>query len=88
MNRGKILSNISILFINHIFFGLVRFDRPLRSQKRRELKLDSAKTDDGRGRKVMPWRDPIDGDRVAEALRAALKRYIRLSDAESDVCAL
>jgi putative DNA primase/helicase len=65
----------------------------LRNQKRRELKLDSAKGDDGQGRtlalpEVMPWPDPIDGDRVAEALKATIKRYIRMSDAEADVCAL
>jgi hypothetical protein len=65
----------------------------LRTQKRRELKLDSAKTDDGQGRtlalpEVMPWPEPIEGDRVAEALKATIKRYIRMSDAEADVCAL
>ena len=65
----------------------------LRNQKRRQLKLDGAKTDDGQGRtlalpEVMPWPDPIDGDRVAEALKATIKRYIRMSDAEADVCAL
>jgi hypothetical protein len=65
----------------------------LRSQKRRELKLESAKTDDGQGRalalpEVMPWSEPIECDRVAEALKATIKRYIRMSDAEADVCAL
>jgi hypothetical protein len=65
----------------------------LRIQKRRELKLDNAKTDEGQGRtlalpEVMPWPEPIEGDRVAEALKATIKRYIRLSDAEADVCAL
>jgi hypothetical protein len=65
----------------------------LRIQKRRELKLDNAKSDDGQGRtlalpEVMPWPDPIEGDRVAEALKATIKRYIRMSDAEADVCAL
>ena len=65
----------------------------LRIQKRRELKLDGAKADDGQGRtlalpEVMPWPDPVEGDRVAEALKATLKRYIRMSDAEADVCAL
>jgi hypothetical protein len=48
----------------------------LRSQKRRELKLDGAKTDDGQGRtlalpEVMPWPEPIEGDRVAETLKEA-----------------
>src|SRR5262249_32710809 len=38
----------------------------LRIQKRRELKLDNAKSDDGQGRtlalpEVMPWPDPIEG---------------------------
>jgi hypothetical protein len=65
----------------------------LRIQKRRELKLDNAKSDDGQGRtlalpEVMPWPDPIEGDRVAEALKATIKRYIRMSDPEADVCAL
>ena len=65
----------------------------LRSQKRRELKLDSAKADDGQGRtlalpEVIPWPELIEGDRVAEALKATIKRYMRMSDAEADVCAL
>jgi hypothetical protein len=30
----------------------------------------------------------VEGDRVAEALKATIKRYIRMSDAEADVCAL
>jgi hypothetical protein len=65
----------------------------LRAQKRRELKLESVKTDQCQGRslalpEVMPWPEPIEGDRVAEALKATIKRYIRMSDAEADVCAL
>ena len=65
----------------------------LRDQKRRELKLDTAKADDGQGRPlafpdVLPWPEPIEGDRVAEALRATFRRYIRMSDSEADVCAL
>src|SRR5215813_5168808 len=60
----------------------------LRTRKRRELKLDNAKSDDGQGRtlalpEIMPWPDPIEGDRVAEALKATIKLYIRMSDAEA-----
>jgi hypothetical protein len=62
-------------------------------KKRRELRLENGKVDDGQGRplalpEVMPWPDPIEGDRVAETLVATLKRYIRMSDPEADVCAL
>ena len=65
----------------------------LRTQKRRELKLESAKTDDGQGRalalpEIMPWSEPVEGDRIASALTATFKRYIRMSDAEADLCAL
>src|SRR5262249_53390718 len=46
----------------------------LRTQKRRELKLDSAKTDGGQGRtlalpEVMPWPDPIDAIASRKLLR-------------------
>jgi hypothetical protein len=65
----------------------------LRDEKRRELHLENGKSDDCQGRPlalpdVMPWPDPIDGDRAAEALKATFKRYIRMSEAEADVCAL
>lgn len=65
----------------------------LRAQKRRELKLDKAKGEEGQGRplalpEIMPWPEPIEGDRVAEVLKATFKRYIRMSDAEAEVCAL
>jgi hypothetical protein len=65
----------------------------LRKQKRRELGLENSKGDDRQGQplslpEVMPWPDPIEGDRVAETLRATFKRYIRMSDPEADVCAL
>src|SRR5262249_36759080 len=65
----------------------------LRDEKRRELRLDNARGDDGQGRpltlpEVMPWADPIEGDHVAEALKATFKRYIRMSEEEAEVCAL
>jgi putative DNA primase/helicase len=65
----------------------------LRDEKRRALRLEGTKSDDGQGRpltlpEVMPWPDPVEGDRVAEALKATFKRYIRMSDAEAAVCAL
>jgi putative DNA primase/helicase len=36
----------------------------------------------------MPWSEPIEGDRIASTLTATFKRYIRMSDAEADLCAL
>lgn len=65
----------------------------LRAQKRRELKLDTAKSDDGQGRTVqiediLPWADAIEGDHVASALAATLKRFLVLSDASADAIAL
>ena len=65
----------------------------LRAQKRRELKLDTDKTDDGQGRAVsiqdvLPWADAIEGDRIATGLAAALKRYVVLSDTAADAVVL
>ena len=65
----------------------------LRIQKRRELKLDTDKTDDAQGRAVtikdvLPWADAIEGDRVATGLSAALKRYVVLSYTAADAVAL
>jgi putative DNA primase/helicase len=65
----------------------------LRDEKRRELLLDNTKDDVGQGRRlefpeVLPWSDPIEGDRVASALSATFKRYVRMSDSQADVCAL
>jgi len=36
----------------------------------------------------MPWPDEIEGDRIASALSATFKRYIRMSDAQANLCAL
>ena len=36
----------------------------------------------------MPWSEPVEGDCIASALTATFKRYIRMSDAEADLCAL
>jgi hypothetical protein len=65
----------------------------LRAQKRRELKLDNARADEGQGRMVqiedvLPWADAIEGDHVASALAATLKRFVVLSDASADAIAL
>jgi len=65
----------------------------LRKQKRRELKLDTAKADDGQGRavkipEILPWADAIEGDRVATGLAASLKRHVVLSDSAADAVAL
>ena len=62
-------------------------------KKRRELRLDNANGDDGKGRPlalpdVMPWPDEIEGDRIASALSATFKRYVRMSDAQANLCAL
>ena len=51
----------------------------LRTQKRRELKLESAKTDDGQGRaltlpEIMPWSEPVEGDCIASALTATISQ--------------
>jgi putative DNA primase/helicase len=66
----------------------------LREQKRREMKLDPPKADNGgQGRplqfpELLPWPDEIEGDRVATALSATFKRYVRMSDPQADTCAL
>jgi hypothetical protein len=61
-------------------------------RKRKELGLDKADGDTGQGRtlslpEILPWHEPIEGDRIATALSATFMRYIRMSDAEADVCA-
>jgi len=61
-------------------------------KKRRELGLD-ADDDSGQGRAVkiddlLPWPDAIEGDHVASALAATLKRYVVLPDAAADAVAL
>jgi hypothetical protein len=66
----------------------------LREQKRREMRLDPPKADDaGQGRplqfpELLPWPDEIEGDRVATALSATFKRYVRMADPQADTCAL
>jgi Protein of unknown function (DUF3631) len=63
------------------------------SKKRRELGLEKPDDDAGQGRAVkiddvLPWADPMEGDRVATGLTAALKRYVVLPDAAADAVAL
>jgi hypothetical protein len=65
----------------------------LRAEKRKELKLDKAKGEEGQGRTVniediLPYADAVEGDHVASALAATVKRYIVLSDAAADAIAL
>jgi len=62
-------------------------------KKRRELGLDKAEGDSGQGRAVtiqdvLPWPEPVDGDRIATLLAATLKRYVVLSDTSADAIAL
>ena len=64
------------------------------AKKRRALGLEGTTDGDpGQGRAVkildiLPWPDPVDGDHVAEALRATIRRYAVLSDAAADAIAL
>ena len=63
------------------------------AKKRRALGLETDKDDDGQGRAVkvvdpLPWHEPIDGDRLATTLVAAVKTYLVLSDAAADTIAL
>jgi Protein of unknown function (DUF3631) len=66
----------------------------LREEKRREMKLDSPSLSGaGQGRvlqfrEFLPWADEIEGDRVTSALSATFKRFVRMSDAKADACAL
>ena len=62
-------------------------------KKRRALGLESPDDDPGQGRAikiadVLPWPENIEGDRVATALAASLKRYVVLPDAAADAVAL
>jgi len=62
-------------------------------KKRRELGLDTDDDDPGQGRAVKitdlpPWAIAIDGDHVASALAASLKRYVVLPDPAADAVAL
>jgi energy-coupling factor transporter ATP-binding protein EcfA2 len=63
------------------------------TKKRRALGLEGTDGDPGQGRAVkildiLPWPDPVEGDHVAEALRATIRRYAVLSDAAADTIAL
>jgi putative DNA primase/helicase len=62
-------------------------------KKRRALGLESPDDDPGQGRAikiadVLPWPEGIEGDRVATALAASVKRYVVLPDAAADAVAL
>ena len=62
-------------------------------KKRRELRLENGKRDDGSGRplelpEILPWPEEIEGDHVASALSATFKRYVRMSDVQANLCAL
>jgi putative DNA primase/helicase len=64
-----------------------------RKKKRRELRLENSNGDDGQGRTVkivdvLPYPDPIEGDRVATALAASIKTYAVLADVAADAIAL
>jgi putative DNA primase/helicase len=64
----------------------------LRKQKRRELKLDLPEGNVGQGRPlkprdIMPWADPIEGDRAASSLSMVFQKYVRMSQTQADVCA-
>jgi putative DNA primase/helicase len=63
------------------------------AKRRRALGLESDNDDPGQGRAVkildvLPWPEPVNGDHVASALTAALKRYVVLSDTAADAIAL
>jgi putative DNA primase/helicase len=64
----------------------------LRDEKRRELRLEPPRGGDGQGQPlkpddIMPWPDPIEGDRAASSLSIAFQKYMRISRAQADVCA-
>src|SRR5215469_12412722 len=65
----------------------------LRDDKRRELRLESPRGGDSQGQPlkpddIMPWPDPIEGDRAASSLSITFQKYMRMSQAQADVCAL
>jgi putative DNA primase/helicase len=57
------------------------------ARTRRALGLDRP-DDAGQDKTVLPWPDPVEGDHVAEALRATNRRYAVLSDGAADAIAL
>jgi putative DNA primase/helicase len=63
------------------------------AKKRRALGLEGNEDGAGQGRavkvlEVLPWSDPIDGDRIATALGVALKNYAALPDEAADTITL
>jgi hypothetical protein len=63
------------------------------AKKRRTLGLETGPDDDGQGRAVkiidvLPWHEPVAGDRIATTLAAVLKTYAVLSNAAADAIAL
>jgi hypothetical protein len=61
--------------------------------KRRALGLDKNDSDPGQGRvakiaDVLPWHEPVDGDRLACTLAAAIKTYLVLTDTQVDAITL
>jgi hypothetical protein len=63
------------------------------AKKRRALGLDTRQGDDGQGRAVkivdvLPWPEPVGGDRIATTLAAVLKTYAVLPDPAADTIAL
>jgi putative DNA primase/helicase len=62
-------------------------------KKRRQLGLEKAGGDAGQGKAVkisdiLPWPDSVEGDHVAQAVRATIRRYAVLSDAAADAITL
>jgi putative DNA primase/helicase len=62
------------------------------TKKRKDLGLDT-EDDKGQGRvakikDILPWHDPVNGDRLATTLAAAIKTYLVLTDAQVDAVAL
>jgi putative DNA primase/helicase len=63
--------------------------------KRRELGLDGGNDNDEKGQghavkinDVLPWHEPVDGDRIATTLAAIINTHTVLSDVAADVVAL
>jgi hypothetical protein len=61
------------------------------TKKRRDLGLDTEYAGQGRIAKILdllPWHEPVDGDRVATTLATAIKNYAILTDAQVDAITL
>ena len=70
-------------------FGASVLDK-LRDEKRRELRLEPPRGGDGQGQPlkpddIMPWPDPIEGDRAASGLSITFQKYMRMSRANGGV---